>query len=221
MKQIILSLIVMLSLSHISYADNDCKVLNPNINKKYEGECKKGQANGEGKAWGETDYYEGNFRKGLPHGHGIYTWGNGTIYKGNFVKGKMDGKGELLSILPSGKQEIQKGYFKKNEYIGEYKNPYKVISKQGIRKITFRENKVGDINEVRIRVYSDGKLLQSNLEIIDMNNTTTENRGEGITLTNVQFPLKRVEVSFSSGTFSHQITFEIYKKGNWEVIISV
>jgi hypothetical protein len=221
MKHIILLFTLMFSLSHISYGDNDHKVLSPDLNQKYEGKSKKGLAHGKGKAWGEKDYYEGSFKKGLPHGYGIYKWGNGTIYKGNFVKGKMDGEGELLIILPSGKQEIQKGYFKKNEYLGKYKNPYKVISQQGIQKVVFRENRLGDINEVKIKVYSNGQLLSSSLTISDLDNTITENMGEGVTLTNVQFPLKRVEVSFNSGRFSHMLVFEIYKKGNWEVIISV
>jgi hypothetical protein len=212
---------MLFSLLSFSYADNDCKVLDTNLNKRYEGKCKKGKAHGEGKAWGEKDYYEGHFKKGYLHGYGVYKWGNGTIYKGNFAKGKMEGKGELIEILSSGEQKISEGYFKKNKYIGKYKNPYKVISQQSIQKITFRESKVGGINEVRIKVYSNGQLLSSSLNITDLNNTTIETRGEGTILTNVTFPLKRVEVSFSSGTFSHRLVFEIYKKGNWEVIISV
>jgi hypothetical protein len=80
---------------------------------------------------------------------------------------------------------------------------------------------MGDINEVRIRVYADGKLISGGLRITDLNNTTVENRGEGTILTNVSFPLKMVEISFSSGNFSHQLVFEIYKKGNWEINISV
>jgi hypothetical protein len=222
MKHIIISFILVFYLS-ITYAGDDGKkVRDSNIDQRYEGQSKRGLAYGKGKAWGIKDFYEGNFKKGFPHGHGIYTWGNGNIYKGYFSKGKMHGKGILIVMLPSGEKEIQKGYFKKGEYIGKYKKPYKVVSKQGIRTLTFREYNMGDINEVRIRVYANGQLISGCLSITDLNNTSIENRGEGTTLTNVSFPLKMVEVSFSSsGKFSHRLVFEIYKKGNWEINISV
>ena len=201
--------------------DDRKKVRDTNIDQKYEGKCKRGLAYGKGKAWGLKDSYEGNFKKGLPHGYGIYIWGNGNVYEGNFVKGKMDGEGEFISILPSGEKKIQKGYFKKDKYIGKYKKPYKVILKQGIRKVQFRENSMGGLNEVRIMVYADGKLIDNDLIITDMNNTMVENTGEGSVLTNIQFPLKKVEVTFKHSVFSYRLIFNIYKEGNWEIIISV
>jgi hypothetical protein len=221
MKQIILSFILIFSLSMAYAGDDGKKVSDPNLNQKYEGKSKRGLAHGKGKAWGAKDSYEGSFKKGLPHGHGIYKWGNGNMYEGNFVKGKMEGEGELISILPSGEKETHKGYFKKGKYIGKYKNPYKVISKQGIRKVQFRENSINGINEVRIMAYADGRLIDGELTITDMNNSMVENSGEGSVLTNIQFPLKRVEVTFKNGVFSYRLVFDIYKKGNWEVIISV
>jgi hypothetical protein len=54
----------------------DCKVLLPALSGSYEGSCKKGVADGRGKASG-TDAYEGEFRKGLPDGKGTCTWSNG------------------------------------------------------------------------------------------------------------------------------------------------
>jgi hypothetical protein len=221
MKHIIVLFILTFSL-YIAYAGDDGKkVLDINLNQKYEGKCKRGLAHGKGKAWGEKDYYEGKFKKGLPHGYGIYKWGNGNVYEGNFVRGKMDGKGELISILPSGEKKIQKGYFRKGKYIGKYIKPYKVILKQGIRKVQFRENGIGDLNEVRIMAYADGRLIDGDLIITDMNNTMVENTGEGSVLTNIQFPLKKVEVTFKHSVFSYRLIFNIYKKGNWEIIISV
>ena len=58
-----------------------CEVIPDDIKGTYDGECKKGKANGFGKAVG-TDTYEGEFKKGFPHGKGTYTWGNGNIFTG-------------------------------------------------------------------------------------------------------------------------------------------
>jgi len=203
----------------ISAYSSDCKVKLTELSEKYEGECKKGYAHGKGKAWGKTDFYEGEFKKGLPHGYGIYKWANGNTYHGNFSKGHMDGEGKLTSTRPSGEKEIKKGFFKKGKYLGTYKIPYKVISQQGIRTINFQENSLNQ-NEVRVTIYSNGIKITPSLQIIDTNNTRTENRN-GTILTNVIFPLKRVDVSFNVDSFSYKAVFDIYKEGNWEVIISL
>ncbi|MDO5979181.1 hypothetical protein [Flavivirga spongiicola] len=197
----------------------DCKVKLEAINKKYEGDCKKGYAHGFGKAWGASDYYEGKFHKGLPHGEGSYTWENGNTYVGNFSKGLMDGKGVLTLKGLSGKETIKKGFFKKGKYLGVYERPYKVISQTGIRTIKFRENSIKQ-NEVRITVYKDGQIITPSFTITDLNNTPVENRN-GTVLTNVVFPLKRVDLSFNVDTFTYKAIFEIYKESNWEVTLSL
>lgn len=196
------------------------KVLLPTIGIKYEGKEKKGLAHGEGKAWGESDSYSGNFKKGYPHGEGVYIWGNGNKYKGQFSKGKMSGKGELCIKREVGIDSILKGYFKANKYVGKYKEPYRVTSEQGIRKVEFQEN-AGNINQVGIMIYSDGQLVNSNISIRDPKNTIVEIIGGKKTLTNVVFPLEEVDVSFSIGQFSYSFTFDIFEKGNWLVVVSV
>lgn len=216
MRHILSMLILVFTLS--AYG-TDCKVKLPELSGKYEGDCKKGLADGNGKAWGETDYYEGVFKKGLPHGYGIYKWGNGNLYQGNFSKGYMDGEGELISIDPSGKKEIKKGFFKKNVYLGEYKYPYKIISQQGVKNINFQEVSINQ-NEVRITIYSNGTKITPQLTLSDINNTVVENRN-GVVLVNAQFPLKRVDISFQVDSFSYKVIFDIYKKGSWEVILSL
>lgn len=37
--------------------------------------------------------YEGEFRDGVFHGHGVYSWPNGAIYEGEFDSGRMFGHG--------------------------------------------------------------------------------------------------------------------------------
>ena len=59
---------------NIIMAQSTCQVKLDAINVSYTGECKKGYANGHGEAKGEKDSYKGGFKKGLPHGFGIYTW---------------------------------------------------------------------------------------------------------------------------------------------------
>ena len=204
---------------HIAKAQSDCQVKLKAINKSYKGGCKKNLAHGQGEASGEKDAYTGNFKKGYPHGPGSYTWGNGNTYQGDFVKGKMEGKGTLKIVNVSGEIEIQKGYFKNNEYIGEYKTPYNVTSLQGIRKIDFQESNeaTGNTNDVKIKIYLNGALINPPVTVLDINNTYVENRNDMTILRNALFPLKNVDISFTSGAFSYRAIFEIYQKGNWAV----
>jgi len=106
----------------------DCKVSKESLAGTYSGDCKKGKADGKGKAIG-TDTYEGEFKSGLPNGEGIYTWKNGNVYSGHFSKGMMDGKGHLLIKRPNTTDSIVDGYWKKDMYTGKYESPYKVYSK--------------------------------------------------------------------------------------------
>ena len=113
----------------------DCEVLVEALQGNYEGDCKKGLANGEGKAAG-TDTYEGEFKKGLPHGNGAYTWANGDVFKGEFSKGLKEGEG--LLTFADGKPTL-KGYWIEDEYIGTEKTPYKVINKSvSANRVSFR-----------------------------------------------------------------------------------
>lgn len=193
-----------------------CKVLLKAISEKYEGTCKKGKAHGKGKAWGKEDSYEGEFKKGKPHGKGTYKWANGNVYQGAFKKGIINGKGSLY-IKKTDK--TQKGYFKKGKYVGVNKYPYKIISQSGVRRVTFLKKSTSN-NEIAITVFANGNRIYPEILINDLNNSTKENRN-GLVLTNVYFPLKRVELSFVVNGFAYKTTFAIYKKSDWEVRISL
>jgi hypothetical protein len=89
-------LVLLFLLSPFIYSRaQDCSVEKAEIKGSYSGDCKKGKANGKGKAAG-TDSYEGDFRAGLPDGNGTYKWSNGNEYTGAFAKGLKEGRGTLV-----------------------------------------------------------------------------------------------------------------------------
>ena len=101
----------------------DCKVLDPNLEGTYTGDCKNGKAAGLGKAVGKYTY-EGEFKAGLPDGKGEMTDDQGILFKGNFKKGKRDGEGILYF-----KDSTLNGFWKNDKYIGLYESPYKLVNK--------------------------------------------------------------------------------------------
>lgn len=106
MKKVLFFTIVIIS-STLLYGQFDCKVLTPELQGQYNGECKKGLADGEGAAKG-TDTYQGTFKKGYPHGFGVYTYSNGSVYVGALKKGIRDGYG-LLNDMSSGDKVMYYG----------------------------------------------------------------------------------------------------------------
>jgi hypothetical protein len=135
--------ILILFAGSIIYAQDNCKVLMPEIAGSYTGKCKKGLAHGKGLAVG-SDTYEGRFLKGLPDGDGKYTWADGRVYKGSWTEGMKDGKG-TMTYPTAGEDSIVAGYWKKDEYVGtEFIPPYKVTRNQGLVRYSIRKvNEVG------------------------------------------------------------------------------
>lgn len=108
----------------------DCVVDKESLKGTYTGDCKKGKANGKGKAVG-TDTYEGEFKSGLPDGEGIYTWSNGNVFSGKYSKGLRNGKGIMTFKKESGQDSIVEGFWKKDIYIGRYERPWIVHARTG------------------------------------------------------------------------------------------
>lgn len=63
------------------------------------------------KALPSGDFYTGQWRDNLPHGHGKYLWTDGCMYVGEWHRGKTMGKGRFS--WPSGAT-----------YEGDFKNGY-------------------------------------------------------------------------------------------------
>ncbi len=207
-------------------AQSNCLVKLEALSISYSGQCKKGFAEGHGEAKGKDDIYIGDFRKGLPHGKGTYKWGNGNVYIGEFKKGEMHGKGVLKIIDSDGKIENQDGYFDKGEYLGEYIQPYAVISKREIKNVYIQEDpsivSLPNNYVIHIKFKYEGKYFMPNQIQISNSKNIEERREDLIVLKNVQFPNKEIEITFrtASGHFC-SVKFDIYKKGNWLVEISI
>ena len=180
---------------------------------KYEGGCKKGKANGVGKAVG-TDTYEGEFKKGYPHGHGTYTWANGDVYTGEFKNGKKDGAGELTI---KDKDEVIKGYWKDDEYIGVDKFVYKIYFKSpNITAARFSRKKGPD--EITFVFQRGGKIYNArrfSLVPIEGSFANIVDNGRSKVAKSVVYPF-RANLIFEG----KKMEFKINQSGSWKIDIS-
>jgi hypothetical protein len=76
-------------------AQENCRVLDPELAGAYRGGCKDGLAEGYGEARGKAEY-RGEFRAGRKHGKGVKTWPNGDRYEGSFVDERKEGVGTYV-----------------------------------------------------------------------------------------------------------------------------
>lgn len=74
------------------YAQQGCKVVDPELQRSYSGPCVNGLAEGEGSASGIAEY-RGGFSAGRKHGKGVKTWPNGDRYEGEFSEDRKHGLG--------------------------------------------------------------------------------------------------------------------------------
>jgi hypothetical protein len=199
------------------HARGQCTVKMKSIQGTYDGQCKKGLADGFGKALG-TDTYEGYFKKGWPDGKGKYSWKNGNYYEGEWKKGEMNGEGKMVLLNDDQQEEITSGFWKQGEYIGLYKETHKVFNKtSNITNVDFSLLN-NTANEIRIVLFS-GKQLEIDRITVTPTIGLYENlqqTGNSVILTNVEFPF-RAYVNMPQYNFD----FVINQSGNWEVRIEV
>lgn len=104
--------------------------------------------------------YVGEQKNGQPEGKGVLTDTIGNVFKGSFKKGKKEGYGELTIKNAIGKDSTLVGYWKKDQYMGLYEFPYKIVSKSYMisnASITYEPaNPSGNIIEVSVESVSGG-----------------------------------------------------------------
>lgn len=204
-----------------TYAQDKCKVLVPELSGTYVGKCKKGLANGKGKAVG-TDTYEGNFRKGLPNGGGVYTWADGAVYTGNWVYGLRDGNG-VYKFNNHGKDSILDGVWKEDKYVGKkYRKPL-ITQLEYVTRYNFRRD--GDGDRILIDLKRNG---QTNRDILDFSMISSSGAyfesGRSHGIETIVFPIT-VKIKYLTwnqmGSMRHNCTFEfeIFEPGNWQIDI--
>lgn len=194
-----------------------CEVFQDDIKGTYDGGCKKGKADGFGKAVG-TDTYEGLFKKGLPHGEGTYTWANGNVFTGVFKRGKKEGEGKLIFHAAT-KDSIRTGYWLDDEYIGKEPYPYKLMQKDFnlVRASFERINSTG--NEIQITYIKGGKMISTdNISINETEGryTTIHQSPQTKTVLNVTFPFAGIVRGGGAG-----FEFRITQRGTWTITVEV
>ena len=208
----------------IIYAQNDCKVLKPELSGSYTGGCKKGLAHGKGLAVG-IDSYEGRFSKGLPNGSGTYRWADGAVYKGGWSKGNRDGKGSM--IYPTdGLDSVVTGFWKNDKYIGKEIIPqFRVTKNQGINRYSIRKiNEVG--SGFGVTLYLAGR-FNTDVDNFSMETSSGEkfDSGRKVGLENAIVPYSvsiKYRVWNTMHSQQHDVFFDftINEPGTFEVTIT-
>jgi hypothetical protein len=202
--------------------DTNCKVLKPEIASSYSGDCKKGLANGKGKAHG-IDNYEGKFRNGLPHGNGLYRYANGDVYEGEFKNGLKDGNGKF-TFKYMGKDSTYLGIWQEDKFVKKIlPADYTIIQNLNVQR--YLVQKTGDGNRIMFAFMQNG---MNNRSITGL--SFAESGGVSLTLgqeqgfDNIRFPFN-CKVTYTSSnslrTSTYDIIFEIRinQPGQWLVTL--
>jgi hypothetical protein len=230
MKQLLLVIFLTLSIQSITAQTPACTVLLDSIKGSYEGDCKNGKANGNGKSVG-IHTYDGEFKNGYPEGKGKYTWTNGDYYYGGWKKGQKDGKGELHRF-ENGIESVVKGYWKKDNFKGEYENPFLVtnttsdIGRLQITKMSPNESSITVTVESLNNSSSFGASSFSTTTIMTSHSVI---RGQYVSKSNNALTNKEVTV-FRGVIFPFRATFnfgnsiveiEFFEQGAWDVVVPI
>ncbi len=222
MKKIFSLILLSLFLTGSIKAQADCKVLKPEISLLYKGDCKNGLAHGYGKADG-IDNYEGNFKKGLPNGHGIYVWSTGEEYEGSWVNGLRHGKGKYTFFFNE-RDTTQEGKWVKDEYKGMVvENDYSVSVRRNLDRYSFYRR--GNGNTIFVKLYQLGKINSSiNNLTLSGNSGFPMDRSTIIGFDQVSYPFEgliKYRTWNKMHTTQYDVVFEfkIIKPGDWVINI--
>jgi hypothetical protein len=205
----------------------DCKAFIGTIVAVYEGDCKKGLANGIGKTIGKN-YYVGQFKNGKPHGNGKFTWENGNYYDGEWKKGLKEGVGKLVLRQELQPDSIITGIWKDDSYIGEAEvRPYKIIRKQGVSRYRFQQiSEDSSNNEVLIKFRRNGTKfnLMQNLQL--SGNGMQFEDALAVGFKSPTFPFEgRIDMTvpnqFNTNTFYVTLEYVINIPGKWVITLDL
>ena len=218
-------LILLCSFFSLSYAgfsqDVECKVLLNGLDKTYNGDCKKGLANGQGTASGKLGKYLGEFKKGFPSGDGKLEYSRGSYYEGEWSRGMRDGKGKYFYSADS----IIDGYWQRDVYLGIYEYPYKVIASRGPLRYKFAKT-ADKPNSVEVQFKRNG--IRTMADIVTI--STQYNSGSELKQKNyfgyeqVEFPftnklLLTINNQLRTNTLTAEFEFKIFHEGKWVLTI--
>ena len=176
--------------------------------------------------------YVGDQKNGQPDGMGVLTDTSGNVFKGNFKKGKKEGYGELTYKTVFDKDSTLVGYWKKDQFVGFYEYPFKVISKSYMvsnASITAEPaNPSGNIIEVTLESVSGGSATLSGempkptlTEYIfnkgsfqEMFPRTNQQKRNVYIFQNVIFPIQAV---FRFG--AEDVTVDFNEKRNYKLVV--
>lgn len=223
MKYISLFLITTIVFAYTNtFGQTDCKVLVPRIADSYEGKCKKGLAQGKGKASG-IDTYIGSFRNGLPHGEGMYKWENGAVYEGDWRNGNRDGEG-IFTYIEAGEKKVMEGLWKEDLYVGPIPKEPEVKRSTSIFRHQFQQLSV-EGNSVTINFYLGGS---NNTDLEDLtiivNNGSQFQSGAATGFDNIIFPFE-CKINYYTWNQAHtnryfaSIEFVIPEPARWQLNI--
>lgn len=207
----------MFAMPFLLAAQENCKVLIPEISGQYIGKCKKGLAHGKGLAIG-VDRYEGSFRKGYPEGKGTYTWSTGEEYTGEWKVGKRNGIG-VYTFSKNGGIVVQEGVWENDTYSGPVPEKPMVISSSGVERYSFQRQ--GDGNQLSINLLLNGSknLSIEELSVVSSSGTLFISGGTS-KIQSIIFPLT-CKISYYSWNKMHtsrvysRFEFQITQAGRW------
>jgi len=208
---IILSFLFSVPLLH---AQNSCQVNLIELDGTYEGDCRGGLAHGEGKAIGQ-DTYQGEWKKGFPHGVGVYKYANGDVYEGSFERGRREGQGTLT--FSDG--ESREGIWQNDLFSGYYSEAYRFIERPlsgnyDIRRVGSEDNRLEIVLTYKGTTLNPQDLVvtaTSGAEVRYTNRFGWENMDFPCTIT-VGYS---VQVGISLQPIHYQ--FEIMEPGDWKM----
>ena len=200
-----------------------CKVMSSSLSGEYKGGCKKGLADGIGVAAG-TDRYSGSFKKGYPHGKGVYYYSSGAIYDGNFSKGKRHGQGKL-TFQNEGEWITEEGLWENDNYIGKKTEPlYEITLKQNISRYTIMKT-TDPRNMVMVKIIRNGTLIYPDNLLLSGTTGSTIQERSFTGFEQLQFPFSgsikySLLAPFNNSYIDYEFHFTIREPGSWEITLS-